>query len=280
MRQELLDLALGELPDQEAGALRARIEADPELAREYAELSSVLAVMSRGERIEPAPEGHDRLLAEARRLSKPSLWQQLGSLGELVRFRFRYSLGFRIAMVSLAIHFVALSLLYHYKFTRLATDTAPDVNVVADVRPVEPAPTFRASLAYRKLSHGPRLARYGIEGQQDLIESTLIALQATQADDGSFGSIGETGKAALAFLAEGEASVSTTARGQALRRTMRFLRREVRNGGVDGFAHSALIEDYTLSYDHFSFEERVEYYHGLDAGYAGRTPLPVPAGVS
>ena len=54
MRQELLDLALGELPDQEAGALRARIEADPELAREYAELSSVLAVMSRGERIEPA----------------------------------------------------------------------------------------------------------------------------------------------------------------------------------------------------------------------------------
>jgi len=26
-------------------------------------------------------------------------------------------------------------------------------------------------------------------------------------------------------------------------------------------------------------EERVEYYHGLDAGYAGRTPLPVPAGV-
>lgn len=27
-------------------------------------------------------------------------------------------------------------------------------------------------------------------------------------------------------------------------------------------------------------EERVEYFHALDAGYAGRAPFPVPAGVS
>jgi len=294
VNQELLDLLLGELPDGEAEALRTRLDADPELQREYADLSKVFALMSRGERVEPSAEGHRQLMAEARRLTRPSLSQRLRAVGGLVRFRLRHSLGFRIAVVSLAIHFAVLTLLYHYKIVRSGHEEGPDVHIVADQRPVEPAPSFRASLAHRRLSHGPRLARYGIENQRELIENTLETLQSAQASDGSFGSIDQTGKAALALLAEGDGSVSVTPRGQAVRRTMRFIRNEVHGGKVDGFALSALIEDYSLSYDHLSFEERVEYFSlirrliltvGTDAAscealaLARKAGFAVPAGI-
>ena len=55
MRQRLLELAYGLLPEEEAAQLRKRIEEDPELAEAYAEVEDACGLLSQAARLESPP---------------------------------------------------------------------------------------------------------------------------------------------------------------------------------------------------------------------------------
>jgi hypothetical protein len=261
MRQELIDLLLGELEPEAAEALKERLRREPALAKELGQLEALFALMRRGEEIEPSPEMRQRLVAEAERLTAPSLWQQLRQLPGLLQYRFRSSLRFRVATVSLGIHLAAMVVLSIVLIERPRASRLP-VQVTwkeADAPIQRPASEFTARLSLRLLPHAPRLKKFGVDGQARAIEQGIATVLGTQQADGSFGSVGETGYGALALLAEGNSSVTDTARGRALRAAVRHLLDQARAGAVHGALLAALVEDFGLAYDDLREEERIEY---------------------
>jgi hypothetical protein len=261
MRQELIDLYLGELEDDAADALRARIREDEALAREYAEVAAICAFMGRGEEIEPSPAKRAELFAEIARLSRPTLWEQLRQLPGLVRYRFVRSVAFRVAAVSLGVHLIAMAVLFKvYVTPRAATGPGSTYGFVNKNPGIhEPEQDFVARLQLRQTPHLFRLRQYGIGGQAEAIRTGLQTLVDSQRADGSFGDVSDTAYGALALLAEGECSAHGTRRGFALERAIHHLLVKARVGARHGAVLAALVEDYGLSYESLSAEERRLY---------------------
>ncbi|MHC4133606.1 MAG: hypothetical protein ACYS0K_01355 [Planctomycetota bacterium] len=260
MRQELIDLLLGELEPDAAAALRERLRTEPALVKELGELEALFALMRRGEEIEPSPEMRRALVAEAERRTAPSLWQQLRQLPELLAYRFRHSLRFRVATVSLGIHLVAMVVLSIVLIELPRAAREPVLIVKEEEKPIHrPASSFVARLSLRRLPHAPRLKKFGVAGQAHAIEQGLTTVLSGQQADGSFGSLEETGYAALALLAEGNASVTDNRHGRVIRAAVRHLLDQAEAGAVHGAALAALVEDYALAYEDLREEERIEY---------------------
>jgi len=266
MRQELIDLLLGELEPDAAAALQERLRTEPALAKELGELEGLFALMRRGEEIEPSAEMRRALVAEAVRRTAPSLWQQLGQLPELLAYRFRHSMRFRVATVSLGIHLVAMVVLsiVLIELPRAARDNSPVLVVNEEEKPIHrPASSFVARLSLRRLPHAPRLKKFGVAGQAQAIERGLKTVLGGQQADGSFGSLAETGYAAMALLGEGNCSVTDNRQGRAIRAAVRRLLDQAEAGAVHGAALAALVEDYTLAYEDLREEERTEYVRAI-----------------
>ncbi|MHC4670097.1 MAG: hypothetical protein ACYTFD_17040 [Planctomycetota bacterium] len=263
-KQELIDLLRGELEPKEAEALKARLRQDPRLARELVELEALFTLMRRGDEIEPSPALRRRLMAAAERVTAPPLWQRLRQLPGLVRFRFRHSLGFRVAAVSLGVHLLvmlALSILL-VESPRRARE--PIIDFIEGEAPIhQPAHSFVVRLMQRRLPHAPRLRSFGVAGQGEAIHAGLEALLARQAADGAFGDPAATAYATLALLAEGDCSVSGTRRGRAIRAAVRRLLDQAEAGAVHGAILATLVEDYTLSFDELHEEQRSEYVRAI-----------------
>jgi len=265
MRQELIDLLLGELEPEAAEALKDRLRREPALAKELGQLEALIALMRRGEEIEPSPEMRRLLVAEAERRTAPSPWQQLRQLPGLLQYRFRHSLRFRVATVSLGIHLAAMVVLSIVLIEGPRANRPPvQVTWKEEEAPIQrPASSFVARLTLRRLSHAPRLKKFGVAGQAQAIEQGLTAVLSTQQADGSFGSVGKTAYGALTLLAEGNSSVTDTARGRAIRAAVRHLLDQVRAGAVHGAILAALVEDYCLAYEDLREEERLEYVSAI-----------------
>jgi len=262
MNQELIEFLRGELAEGEARELRARLADDADLARELSELQALFGFMRRGEEIVPSRELRAAVADAAERATAPSLIQQLAALPGLVRHRFRQSLAFRIAAVSLAVHLVAMGILFQVSVTRSQPRNPIEIGVrVApeDLPLYRPDATFTLRLSQRRLPHAARLRKVGVQGQERAIRRGLDELVGQQRDDGSFGTVADTGYAALALLAEGECSAYGTARGRAVQRAVRHLIAATRRGEVHGATLAALVEDWTLSFDRLSDDERVVY---------------------
>jgi len=258
MRQELIDLYLGELPEDKARALEARVREDAALSREYAEVAALFSFMARAEPVAPDPRTRERVFREVERLCRPSLGEWLRDVAGLVRFRFRTSLAFRVAALSLAVHLVAMGVLFRVYLPQRQAETATITAVVNEnPRLVRPARGFVVRLEARRGPKVPRLLRYGVEGQAEAIRAGLDALLARQAEDGSFGSPETTAHAALALLAEGDCSTASTRRGRAIRAAVRRLLYdpEARGGAV----LAALVEDFALSFDDLDAYDRERY---------------------
>ncbi len=285
MRQELIDLYLGELPEAEAEAWRVRLGVDADLEREYSEVASLFSFMARAEPVTPEPRSRERVLREIERLCRPTLLEWLRDIGGLVRFRFRTSRGFRIAAFSLAVHLIAMGILFKVYMPRRAQDSTTTVAFVKEGRPgvSSPAAGFVSRLMARRGPQAPRLRRFGVAGQPEAIRSGLETLLARQAGDGSFGTPRETAHAALALLAEGDCSTIGTRRGRAISKAIRnLLYREPDASAVEGETGengailAALVEDYGLSFDDLSTDERECYSTRIDAlirGVAARRSL-------
>jgi hypothetical protein len=261
VRQELIDLLLGELDAAEAEALKARLRAEPELRRELLELESLFGLMRRSEEVEPLPATRAAVLAAAA-TARPPLLVRLRALPGLVAYRFRRSPRFRVALISLCAHIVVIAVLAQILF-RPANDAVPEGPVlVADEvpsAPVEPEQSFLMRLAQRRVSQSGRLRQFGVEGQEAAIGAGIDLLLAAQRPDGSFGNAADTAYAALAFLAQGEGSAQPTARGRAVRRAIAHVLAEARRGEANGAMLAALVEDYGLSYAALDPIERMDY---------------------
>ncbi|MHC4973558.1 MAG: hypothetical protein ACYTG3_14625 [Planctomycetota bacterium] len=265
MRQELIDLLLGELEPDADQALRERLRNEPALAKELGELEALFALMRRGEEIEPSPELRRALVAEAERRTAPPLWIRLRQLPEILAYRFQSSLRFRVATVSLGIHLVAMVVLSIVLIERPRANPG-SVRVVwqEEEAPIQrPADSFVARLTLRRLPHEPRLKTFGVPGQAQAIEQGLETVLARQQIDGSFDTLEETAYAALALLAEGNSSVTDTRRGRALRAAVRHLLDQADAGAVHGALLAALVEDYGLAYEDLREEERTEYVRAI-----------------
>jgi hypothetical protein len=264
MRQELIDLLLGELDPAEAEALKARLTADPELRRELTEIESLFTLMRRGEELEPAKAMRATVLAAAAR-ARPPLAVRLRMLPGLVAYRFRYSVRFRVAMISLSVHLVAIAVLAQILLVPARAPATPTgITWLPEERePVAPAQALVIRLSQRRLPSGPRLKLLGAAGQEEAIQEGLAALVKRQEDDGSFGELAETGYATLALLAEGDCSTRPTARGRAIRAARERLLHEVEAGGSHGAALAALVEDYALAYDDLSDHDRRRYQRAI-----------------
>lgn len=265
MRQELIDLLLGELEPAADQALRERLRNEPALRKELGELEALFALMRRGEEIEPPLEMRRALVAEAERRLAPSVWSQLRALPEVLAFRFRSSLRFRVATVSLGIHLVAMVVLSIVLIERPQANHG-SVRVVwqEEEAPIHrPADSFVARLTFRRLPHEPRLKAFGVAGQAEAIQQGLATVLAGQRADGSFGSVPETAYAALALLAEGNSSATDTRQGRAIRGAMRFLLDRAEAGEVHGALLAALVEDWALAYEDLRDEERTEYARAI-----------------
>jgi hypothetical protein len=265
MRQELIDLLLGELEPEADKALRERLRGEPALRKELGELEALFALMRRGEEIEPSPELRRALVAEAERRLAPSLWSQLRQLPELLAYRFQSSLRFRVATVSLGIHLAAMVVLSIVLIERPRPDThTVQLTWQPEEAPIQrPEASFVSRLQFRRLPHAPRLKKFGVVGQADAIEQGIEALLARQRADGSIGGVGETGYAALALLGEGNSSVTDTRHGRALRAAVRHLLDRAEAGAVHGAMLAALVEDYSLAYEDLREEERTEYVRAI-----------------
>jgi len=293
MNPELVELLLGELEPARVKELRARLGNDPSLRAELAELEALFGFMRRGEEIEADPAVHAAVMAEARRITRPSLLQQLRTLPALFRFRFRHSRAFRIAAVSLGIHVAVMLGLLQLMVRSPRTPEPPKYTVGAyeDVPDVRPDEGFVMRISFARVSRSARLAKWGVGGQRDAIREGVETLLSRQRPDGSFGSLEETSRAALVLLAENVRSADDTTRGRALRRALHVVRRGVEAGGGGGGALVALVEDWALSYDGLTAEERHAYVraiHGLvlrEQDAAGRywaeaAGFPVPGPVA
>jgi len=279
-RAELIDLLLGDLEPAEDEALRARVRSEPALQRELGELEALFGLMRRGEEIEADPAVHESIMREARRMTAPSLFERLAALPDLFRFRFRRSLAFRVAAVSLGVHLIAVAVLWQFD---IGGASAPEHGLKLAFHPDEEVPEYRPDrefvfrLGRARVSRSLRLKQFGAEGQRDDIRTGIRALMSRQQQDGSFSSLDDTGaslddtgaslddtgRAALVMLAQGANSSDTTDRGAALRKTMGAIRRAVDAGSNDGFALSALIEDWALSYENLTEEQRVTYVRAI-----------------
>ena len=277
-RQELLDLLLGELEPAREEELKALVRREPELQRELGELESLFGLMRRGEEIEPDPAIRTRVMREADRVTRPSLGKRLASLPGLFRFRFQRSVAFRVAAVSLAAHLVVVAVMW--KMHVFASAPQDPGNVVFNPRDVAdlPVPEYRPDrgfavrLVRARLSRSIRLKQFGVSGQREAIRNGVNALLTHQQDDGSFGAIDATAQATLVLLGEGASSSDPTARGRAVREAVRSMLREVDAGSSSGFALSALIEDWTFSYEQLTEEERTRYVRAM------RTLIPIVDG--
>jgi len=279
-RAELIDLLLGDLEPADDEALRARVRNEPALQRELSELESLFGLMRRGEEIDVEPRVHTAIMREAKRITRPSLLERLAALPALFRFRFRHSLVFRVAAVSLGVHLIAVAVLWQID---LGGANAPEHGLKLAFHPDEEVPEYRPDrefvfrLGRARVSRSLRLKQFGAEGQRDDIRTGIRALMTRQQQDGSFSSLDDTsaslrdtgsslddtGRAALVMLAQGANSSDTTDRGAALRKTMGAIRRAVDEGLSDGFALSALIEDWALSYEQLTEEQRVTYVRAI-----------------
>lgn len=261
MRQELIDLLLGEVEPAEAEALKARLRDDPELRRELTDLQSLFGLMRRGEAIEPLPATREAVIAAAAQ-ARPPLLARLRAVPGLVAYRFRNSFRFRVAVISLAAHLILIAILANILLRHDEPITESDIEVAFQEAPeecIEPSADFRARLAQRRLPQSTRLRQYGVEGQEEAIASGLEALVALQRPDGSFGDAAETGYAALALLAQGDCSAHATARGYAVRMACGKILADAKRGDAHGSMLAALVEDLTLSYAFLTEFERAGY---------------------
>lgn len=261
MRQELIDLLLGELPPAEADALKARVLAEPELRRELLEVESLFGLMRRGEAVEPLAATREAVVAAAAR-ARPPLLVRLRAIPGLVAYRFRTSVRFRVAVISLAAHVILIAILANI-LLRPGHPADPGGIVVtwkeAPEECIEPAPELQGRLAQRRLPQSTRLRQYGVEGQEDAIAKGIETLLSKQRPDGSFGDASETGYAALALLAQGDCSAQATARGYAVRMACSNILAEAKRGRAHGAMLAALVEDFSLSYAFMNEFERMGY---------------------
>lgn len=261
MRQELIDLLLGELEPLEAEALKARVRAEPELRRELLELESLFGLMRRGEEVEPLAATRATVLAAAA-ASRPPLLARLRAVPGLVAYRFRTSPRFRIAMISLCAHVVVIAVLAQILLRPSDHDPRGPFEFRAEdapATPVEPEQGFVLRLSQRRVSQSARLRQFGASGQEEAIARGIATLLATQRPDGSFGDAQETGYAAMAFLAQGDGSAEPTPKGLAVRRAVHRLLADTRGGEAHGAMLAALVEDYGLSYAALGPIERMDY---------------------
>jgi hypothetical protein len=261
MRQELIDLLRGELDPAEAVALRARVAAEPALARELLELESLLGLLHRSEQLEPAPATRALVLSAAR----PSVFRRVAAIPGLVRYRLRHSVGFRVAAVSVAVHLIGMAVLFQVAVGRPSEPEPPEFELswLDPARPVEPEPGFQLRLRLRRAPHAPALRLYGAAGHDRAIERQLSVIVASQRPDGSFGDVEETAVATLGLLAEGDCSVLPTERGRAIAAASRRLRAAVEAGATHGAILAALVEDYVLSYEGLDDLARADYVRAI-----------------
>ncbi|MHC4941093.1 MAG: anti-sigma factor family protein [Planctomycetota bacterium] len=263
MNQELVDLILGELAPEREQQLKAELARDPGLRAELAELEALFGLMRRGEEIEVEPSVHETVMAEARRMTRPSLIQQIKALPALFGFRFRHSRGFRVAAVSLGVHLVVMLVLLQVFVTTRPdeSETTVSLNQVRVEDPeVRPNEGFVLQLSLARAARSARLKQWGVEGQRRAIREGVTTLLERQKADGSFGDPAETGRAALVLLAEGVQSTDDTRRGRALRSALGVLQR---SDAPSGEALMALVEDWALSYARLTPEERDGYARAI-----------------
>lgn len=261
MRQELIDLLLGELEPAEADALKARLRAEPDLRRELSEIESLFGLMRRGEEIAPLAATREAVVAAAARV-RPPLLVRLRAVPGLIAYRFQQSRRFRVVMISLCAHLVVIAVLAQF-LLRPGEPVVPRIPEVAflpaNEEPIAPAQPFRMRLSARQMPQSNRLRQVGVEGQEEAITTGLETLLASQHEDGSFGDVQETAYAALALLAKGDHSTQQTPRGRAIRLACNRLLAESERGTAHGAMLAALVEDFALSYDGLNEFERQEY---------------------
>ncbi len=261
MRQELIDLLLGELEPAEADALKARLHAEPELRRELADLESLFGLMRRSAEVEPSPGIREAVVAAATRV-RPSPLVRLRALPGLVAYRFRSSFRFRVATISLCAHIVVIAVLAQILLAPGDESLQAPPELVASeapAEPVEPERSFVMRLSQRRVWQSSRLRQYGVAGQEEHVAAGLETLLKTQRPDGSFGDAAETGYAAMAFLAQGDCSAQRTPRGRAIRLACARILADARRGEVHGAMLAALVEDYSLAYPILDAMERMDY---------------------
>ncbi|MHC4339539.1 MAG: anti-sigma factor family protein [Planctomycetota bacterium] len=259
MNQELIDLIRGELSSMEERVLRARLAEEPALARELNELETLFGLMRRGEEIEAPAATRFRVLRAARRATAPSLLRQAASVPALIRYRFRKSMAFRVAAISLCAHLILMGVLFQLTVRKGPGPGASDLYVRKTPPHVTPSSEVYRRLMLRRTPHETRLALVGVEGQGETIHAGLETLLARQARDGSFGDAKETAYAALVLLAEGDCSAIWTFRAAQIDLAIRRIMRDVRDGEIHGAQLTALVEDYVLSHPMLSEPERNEY---------------------
>ena len=203
-------------------------------------------------------------MAAAERATRPSLGQQLRNLPGLFAFRFKKSVAFRVAAVSLGVHLIAMAVLFQFSVERRSKQLHPaEANVVLPDQQLRPSGSFIRSLQHRRVPHRLILRRVGVPGHEQAITRGIETILNSQMPDGSFGSVGETGYAALALLAEGDCSTTDTRRGRAIRAAMPGLIHAAVHGEAHGAALSALVEDWALSYDDLDDQERSDYANAI-----------------
>ena len=263
---ELLDLLLGELEPAREAALRTRLRDDAALRAELAELEALFGLMRRGEEIEADPAVHDRVMEEARRLTRPTVLQWIRSIPELVRFRFQHSRGFRVAAISLGVHIVVMVALLQFMVRSNADRTPPAFELgqtETDEPEIRPDAAFVQRLTFARTSRSVRLHKHGVKGQRTAIHDGIEALLGRQTEDGAFGSFDDTCRAALILLSERVSSGDMTRRGQALYRAMRNIRTKVDAGAQSPHALSALVEDWALNFADLSELDRASVASGI-----------------
>jgi hypothetical protein len=258
LNQELIDLLRGELAPEEERALRDRMAREPALAGELKELENLFGLMRRlTEEVEVPARIRERVMAAARRAAAPSILQQVAALPALVRYRFRQSVVFRVAVVSLTAHLLLMAVLFQFTVPQRPDTDGPDIGVHGQLPHVRPDAAVVRRFTHRRLPHAVPLGLVGIEEQGAFIRAGLDVLLERQHRDGSFGDARETALATLALLAEGDSS-TFGARSHEIELGIRRIMADAREGAAHGAMLTALVENFILSYDLLTQPERDE----------------------